>query len=226
LLVAATSVHGVTIAASDPQFRVQLNAFDVITPDGQPIRWGLNLLHGAGLAERVYGPTLMLHVCQAAANAGLSVYFYGSSDAVLEQLAVKLRERLPGLRIAGSCSPPFRAATPAEERADAEAIIESGAHIVFVGLGCPRQERWAFGQRERLPMPIVCVGAAFDFHAGTLRQAPTWMQRRGLEWAFRLGMEPRRLWRRYMRAIPIFVFLLGRQYIASRRRGNAVTSSI
>ncbi|MDQ3808758.1 MAG: WecB/TagA/CpsF family glycosyltransferase [Chloroflexota bacterium] len=222
LLVAATSVHGVTVAARDAHFRQELNTFDLITPDGQPIRWGLNLLHGAGLTDRVYGPTLMLRVCQAAAREGLSVYFYGSTPAVLERLAQRLASRLPGLRIAGFRSPPFRPSTAAEEAADAAAIRESGAHIVFVGLGCPRQERWAYRQRRALAMPIVCVGAAFDFHAGTLRQAPAWMQRRGLEWAFRLAMEPRRLWRRYGQAVPLYLFLLSRQYIATRLRGRSV----
>jgi exopolysaccharide biosynthesis WecB/TagA/CpsF family protein len=216
LLVAATSVHGVTIAASDPTFRDQLNAFDIVTPDGQPVRWGLNLLHGARLSDRVYGPTLMLRVCESAADNDLSVYFYGSTPAVLERLGASLAARCPGLRIAGFRSPPFRPMTPEEDAADAQAILDSGANIVFVGLGCPRQERWAFSQRERLPMPILCVGAAFDFHAGTLAQAPSWMQRRGLEWVFRLSKEPRRLWRRYARAVPLFVFLLGRQYLAHR----------
>jgi N-acetylglucosaminyldiphosphoundecaprenol N-acetyl-beta-D-mannosaminyltransferase len=216
LLVAATSVHGVTIAARDASFRDQLNAFDIVTPDGQPVRWGLNLLHGAHLRDRVYGPTLMLHVCESAAEHDQPVYFYGSTTAVLERLAAQLTVRCPGLRIAGFRSPPFRPMQPVEEAADAQAILESGARIVFVGLGCPRQERWAFAQRTRLPMPILCVGAAFDFHAGTLPQAPGWMQRRGLEWAFRLSKEPRRLWRRYAQAVPLFVFLLGRQYLAQR----------
>jgi N-acetylglucosaminyldiphosphoundecaprenol N-acetyl-beta-D-mannosaminyltransferase len=216
LLVAATSVHGISLAAGDASFRTQLNAFDIVTPDGQPVRWGLNLLHGAALSERVYGPTLMLRVCAAAAEAGLAVYFYGSTTAVLERLVANLALQLPHLRIAGWTSPPFRPQSPSEEAADAEAVVASGADIVFVGLGCPRQERWAFAQRERLPMPVLCVGAAFDFHAGTLRQAPSWMQRRGLEWVFRLAMEPRRLWRRYARAVPLFVFLLMRQYFSER----------
>jgi exopolysaccharide biosynthesis WecB/TagA/CpsF family protein len=220
LLVAATSVHGVTLAAGDPTFREQLNAFDIVTPDGQPIRWGLNLLHGTGLSERVYGPTLMYRVCEAAAREGLGVYFCGSTEVVLERLVAQLAIRIPSLRVAGFRSPPFRPLTREEEAADAQAILDSGADIVFVGLGCPRQERWAFGQRDRLSMPILCVGAAFDFYAGTVRQAPAWMQRRGLEWAFRLGMEPRRLWRRYARAVPLFILLLGRQYITERFRGR------
>jgi N-acetylglucosaminyldiphosphoundecaprenol N-acetyl-beta-D-mannosaminyltransferase len=216
LLVAATSVHGVTLAARDEAFRDQLNAFDIIAPDGQPVRWALNLLHDAALDDRVYGPTLMLNVCNAAAEAGLPVYFYGSTPAVLERMVSNLTVKVPGLTIAGHRSPPFGGMSPEEAAADADAIVESGARIVFVGLGCPRQERWAFAQRERLQMPVLCVGAAFDFHAGTLRQAPAWMQRRGLEWAFRLSVEPRRLWRRYAQAVPMFLFLLARQYYAQR----------
>jgi exopolysaccharide biosynthesis WecB/TagA/CpsF family protein len=149
------------------------------------------------------------------------VYFYGSTPAVLDQLRRRLQQKFPTLNIAGLRSPPFRALTPSEEEEDLMAIESSGAGIVFVGLGCPRQERWAFNNRSRLNMPILCVGAAFDFHAGTLRQAPAWMQARGLEWAFRLLMEPRRLWRRYTQAVPLFIFLLGQQYVADRVKGRA-----
>jgi exopolysaccharide biosynthesis WecB/TagA/CpsF family protein len=216
LVVSATSVHGVSVAHGDPRFGAVLNGFELVVPDGQPVRWGLNLLHGAGLADRVYGPTLMLRICEAAAAQGVPVFFYGSTQAVLERLAGRLRARLPGLRIAGYHSPPFRRLTDEEDATDRREIQESGARIVFVGLGCPRQELWADRARGSLPMPLVCVGAAFDFHAGLLRQAPPWIQRRGLEWAFRLSMEPRRLWRRYARAVPLFIFLLSRQYLAQR----------
>ena len=215
-LVAATSVHGLTMGAIDSGFGGQLNAFDMLTPDGQPVRWGLNLLHDLRLAERVYGPTLMLRVCTAAARAGLPVYLYGSRAEVLERLVERLSEATPGLRIAGFRSPPFRTLTPAEDAADIQAIKDSGARILFVGLGCPRQEQWAYLHRAQISMPIVCVGAAFDFHAGTLRQAPPWMQAHGLEWFFRLVLEPRRLWRRYTKHIPIFVFLLARDYARQR----------
>lgn len=223
LLVAATSVHGVTIAASDPQFRAELNQFDIVTPDGQPVRWGLNLLHAAHLSDRVYGPTLMFRVCEAAAEADLPIYLYGSTPEVLEALTARLTDRLPRLRVGGTRSPPFRPTTAKEDADDRTAILESGARVVFVGLGCPRQERWAFRQRHGVPAPIVCVGAAFDFHAGLLPQAPPWMQSRGLEWVFRLSREPRRLWRRYARAVPFFLVLLARQYFAQRvlRRRSA-----
>jgi exopolysaccharide biosynthesis WecB/TagA/CpsF family protein len=216
LVAAATSVHGLTMAAIDPEFRQILNSFDLVTPDGQPVRWALNLLHSAGLSERVYGPTLMRRVCEAAASEDVSVYFYGSRPDVLTRLIERLSTRLPRLKIAGSSAPPFRPLTAAEDAAQIDQIIASNAQLVFVGLGCPRQERWAHEHRLALERPLVCVGAAFDFHAGTLRQAPAWMQARGLEWLFRLLMEPRRLWRRYAKHIPIFVVLVGRQYCAQR----------
>jgi N-acetylglucosaminyldiphosphoundecaprenol N-acetyl-beta-D-mannosaminyltransferase len=216
LLLAATSVHGVTIAARDRAFLETLNAFDIVAPDGQPVRWALNVLHGANLVDRVYGPTLMQHVCAAAASAHLPVYFYGSTPTVLHRMSTRLQTRFPDLQIRGHHSPPFRPLTPEEDAADAQAIEESGASIVFVGLGCPRQEQWAISQRSRLSVPILCVGAAFDFHAGTLRQAPWWMQKRGLEWSFRLAMEPGRLWRRYAQAVPFFMLLFARQLIAMR----------
>lgn len=216
LVAAATSVHGLTLAAIDPEFGAVLNSFELVTPDGQPVRWALNVLHGAGLSERVYGPTLMRQLCETAAAEGVSVYFYGSRPEVLDGLVERLRASIPGLRIAGWSAPPFRPLTPEEDAQEVEAIIASDAQLVFVGLGCPRQERWAYQHRPRLARPLVCVGAAFDFHAGTLRQAPAWMQSRGLEWSFRLVMEPRRLWRRYAKHIPIFVALVARQYFTQR----------
>ncbi len=220
-LIAATSVHGLTLGALDRSFGEQLNRFDLVTPDGQPLRWALNLLHRAGLAQRVYGPTLMLRLCEVAAREGIGVYLYGSRPEVLARLVRNLREKVPKLRIAGYRSPPFRPTTAEEDADDVRDILESGAGIVFVGLGCPRQERWAYEHRDRLGVPIVCVGAAFDFHAGTLRQAPAWMQARGLEWLFRLAMEPRRLWRRYAKHIPLFVLLVARQYIVDGLRARA-----
>ncbi len=216
-LVGATSMHGLTLGAIDRSFGDELNQFDMLTPDGQPVRWALNLLHGTGLTDRVYGPNLMLHVCEAAATADLGIYLYGSRPEVLSSLVERLTTRVPGLRVAGYRSPPFRPLTPEEDADDVRDILQSSARLVFVGLGCPRQERWAFAHRDRLSMPIICVGAAFDFHAGTLRQAPAWMQAHGLEWLFRLVMEPRRLWRRYTTYIPIFLALVGRQYLLAHR---------
>jgi exopolysaccharide biosynthesis WecB/TagA/CpsF family protein len=150
LLVAATSVHGVATAALNPGFGSQLNSFDMLTPDGQPIRWALNLLHGAQLSERVYGPTLMLSVCRQASARGMGVYLYGGRLEVLERLASHLQTQMPDLIIAGYHSPPFRPTTAREDAEDVQRILQSGASITFVGLGCPRQEQWAFAHRDRV----------------------------------------------------------------------------
>jgi N-acetylglucosaminyldiphosphoundecaprenol N-acetyl-beta-D-mannosaminyltransferase len=223
-LVAATSVHGLVTAVRDAEFRRVLNSFDMLTPDGQPVRWGLNLLARRQLAERVYGPTLMLEVCREAARHGIGVYLYGGKPAVLEQLVERLPQLAPGLRVAGYQSPPFRELTAEEDAASVGDILDSGAGIVLVALGCPSQERWAFAHRDRLPLAVVCVGAAFDFHAGTLRQAPPWMQSRGLEWLFRLLMEPSRLWRRYVSIVPFYLYVLGREYLRQRVKGHTPSS--
>lgn len=215
-LVDAAAVHAVVSAARDPSLGAALNLFDLVTPDGQPVRWALNLLHGTQLRDRVYGPELMLRVCRRAARERLGVYLYGSTGAVLARLAGNLVARFPGLRVAGWTAPPFRALTPDEDRDVVEAIRQSGARIVFVGLGCPRQERFAFAHRASIPAVQVCVGAAFDFHSGNKRMAPAWMQRHGLEWLFRLASEPRRLWRRYCVTNTIFVARLAAQLVRAR----------
>ena len=225
LLVAATSVHGATLSALDPEFGRQLATFDIVTPDGQPVRWALNLLHRAGLRDRVYGPWLMLRVCEAAAREGLGVYLYGTSPAALERLLQRLPGLVPGLRIAGFRSPPFRPTTPEEDADDVCDILASGADLLFLGISTPRQERWAYLHRERLPMPILCVGAAFDLHAGTVTMAPRWMQDRGLEWLYRVTHEPRRLWRRYATYPPLYLLLIARQYLDQRLRGPLARAS-
>jgi N-acetylglucosaminyldiphosphoundecaprenol N-acetyl-beta-D-mannosaminyltransferase len=219
----ALAVHGVMSGVLDPVHRHRLNRLDLVVPDGQPIRWGLNLLHGTDLAERVYGPTLMLELCAAAAEEGLPIFLYGSSEAVSDRLAARLRERFPRLRLAGRSPSSFRRVS-AEEKAEIVARIRaSGAALVFVGLGCPRQEVWAYEYGPELGMPVVAVGAAFDFHAGLLPQAPAWLQRRGLEWLFRLWQEPRRLWRRYLLLNPAYLLLLGLQWSGLRRFDPART---
>ena len=221
--VTALAVHGVMTGVLDAEHRYRLNRFDLVVPDGQPVRWALNLLHRAGLADRVYGPTLMLAVCEAAAARGLPVYFYGSRPAVLEALTERLRARFPALIVAGAEPSAFRRLDAAERDAVAARVQASGARVLFVGLGCPRQEVWAYEWRERLAMPLLAVGAAFDFHAGLLPQAPPRLQRVGLEWAFRLWQEPRRLWRRYVYLNPLYVGhlalqALGRTYDPSSAR--------
>lgn len=203
----ALAVHGVMTGVLDRIHRRRLNLLDLVVPDGQPVRWALNLLHGTRLADRVYGPTLMLRVCAAAAVEGLPVFLFGSRIEVLAALQDNLRARFPTLRIAGSEPSRFRRLSEAEFAETASRIRTTGARIVFVGLGCPRQEVWAFEQRNSIGLPLIAVGAAFDFHAGLLSQAPAWMQRHGLEWAYRLSREPRRLWRRYIFLNPLFVLL-------------------
>jgi N-acetylglucosaminyldiphosphoundecaprenol N-acetyl-beta-D-mannosaminyltransferase len=194
----ALAVHGVMTGVQDPAHGARLNSFDVVTPDGQPVRWALNALHHAGLTDRVYGPTLTLRVLERAAAEGLPVYLYGSTDATLDRLVPKLTEMFPALRIAGREASKFRAVQPGEDVEIAGRIVDSGARIVLVGLGCPRQEIFAYAMRPLLPMPQLAVGAAFDYHAGLLRTPPPWMQRAGLEWLWRLGLEPGRLWKRYV----------------------------
>jgi len=209
----ALAVHGIMTGVLDQNQRYRLNHLDLAVPDGQPVRWALNWLYQAGLTERVYGPTLMLRVCEVAARERLPVYFYGSRPEVLKALVVALKRRFPDppLPIAGEQPSRFRAVTPEEKMAIAHGIRESGAHITFVGLGCPRQEVWVYEYRRILPMPLVAVGAAFDFHAGTQPQAPLQLQRAGLEWLYRLAHEPARLWRRYLFLNPLYLALLGLQ---------------
>jgi N-acetylglucosaminyldiphosphoundecaprenol N-acetyl-beta-D-mannosaminyltransferase len=225
LLLSAAAVHMVTVGATEAEYGEKINAFDMIVPDGQPVRWALRLLHGVKLPDRVYGPTLMLNVCEEAARTGVGIYLYGGRPEVLDHLRKNLVERFPGLRIQGFRSPPFRPTTPEEDADDVRDILESGAEILFIGLGCPRQDNWAFEHRDRLPLPTLCVGAAFDFHAGAVRQAPPWMQRVGLEWAFRLASEPRRLWKRYATYNPLFVALVLRQMVCTRSDRLAVLSA-
>jgi N-acetylglucosaminyldiphosphoundecaprenol N-acetyl-beta-D-mannosaminyltransferase len=197
-ITTALAVHGVVLGALDRAHRYRLNNFDLVTPDGQPVRWGLNLLYGTRLRDRVYGPTMTLKVCKEAAMQGIPVYFYGSSRRVLDQLCARLPQACPGLKIAGAHPSEFRVLTVEEQKLAADRISGSGAKIVFVGLGCPRQEIFAYEMSERLSMPMLAVGAAFDYHAGVLREPPALIQRSGLQWLYRLLQDPARLWRRYL----------------------------
>lgn len=219
--VSALAVHGVMEGVFDPELQFRLNDLEMVVADGQPVRWALRWLHGVGLTERVYGPDLMNDVCGLAARERLPVYLYGSTAETLATLGQRLVARHPGLEIAGSRPSRFRSVTDAEQDADVEEIRASGARIVFAGLGCPRQEIWTYEMRNRLALPVLAVGAAFDFHAGTARQAPPWMQKRGLEWLFRLVQEPRRLWRRYLFLNPSYLALVALQ--ATRLRTIPIT---
>lgn len=204
-VVACHPVHAVVTFSSTPELRAKANRFEMITPDGQPVRWALNLLHGARLGERVYGPELTLRICRMAAERGLGVYLYGGTPAVLERLSARLCQHAPGLRIVGAEAPPFRPLTPEEDEAVCRRIRASGARLVFIGLGCPKQDLFAAAHRRSIEAVQICVGAAFDFHSGVKRMAPAWMQRAGLEWLFRLIQEPRRLGRRYLVTNTIFL---------------------
>ncbi|HET9016111.1 MAG TPA: WecB/TagA/CpsF family glycosyltransferase [Thermomicrobiaceae bacterium] len=218
--VTALAVHGIMTGVQDAEHRYRLNQFDLVTPDGQPVRWALNLLHGTHLAERVYGPTLTLAVCAAAADEGLPVYFYGSRPEVLERLVENLSAQYPGLVVAGAEPSKFRRTTLDEKAEIARRIRASGARIVFVGLGCPRQEIFAYEYRDLLGMPVLAVGAAFDYHAGLLDEPPAWIQRSGLQWLYRLVQEPSRLWRRYLLLNPTFLTLLALQAFHLWRPGT------
>jgi N-acetylglucosaminyldiphosphoundecaprenol N-acetyl-beta-D-mannosaminyltransferase len=217
--VTAAAVNLVMSAREEPRTMAAVLGATLAVPDGMPLVWALRAL-GHKRATRVYGPDLMLRFCARAAAEGIPMYLYGGRDnAALELLKARLRARFPELEIAGGYSPPFRALTAAEEEQVVADIETSGAQVVWVGTGQPKQERWMHEMRPRLRTPLlVGVGAAFDFHAGLVPQAPRWMQRNGLEWVYRLAREPRRLWRRYARYNPRFVAAFARQYARERRR--------
>ena len=215
-VVSCHAVHAIVTASGDAGLCKQVNAFEMVTPDGQPVRWALNLLHRARLTDRVYGPELMLQICERAAREELSVYLYGGTPTVIDKLRQRLLADYPTLRIAGAEAPPFRPLTPDEDRAAIQRINGSGAAILFIGLGCPKQDIFAFEHRDSIQAVQICVGAAFDFHAGVKPMAPAWMQRRGLEWVFRLMQERRRLWKRYLVTNTIFVLKLARSLMRMR----------
>lgn len=214
--VSALAVHGVMTGALDATHRFRLNQFDLLVPDGQPVRWALNLLHHAKLKERVYGPQLTLEVLARAAHDKVPVYFYGTTPEILASFCEKVRGKFPGIQIAGAEPSKFSRVSAATADEIATRIKQSGARIVFAGLGCPRQEVWAYEFRGRLSMPVLAVGAAFPFIAGTLSQAPRWMQDCGLEWLFRLWHEPFRLWRRYLFLNPAYVAMVACQWMGFR----------
>ena len=226
----AANVHVLTTAHWDRSYRKVLAGAKLVTPDGMPLVWALRLL-GFPQQQRVYGPDLMLALCDRLSSTDLSIYLYGGTDDTLERLQTNLLQTYPTLKIAGSYSPPFRPLTPAEEQADIDRIHQSGARIVLVALGCPKQEQWMARQQGKLQAVAIGVGAAFAFHSGSVPQAPRWMMRNGLEWLFRLGAEPQRLWHRYALTIPAFVLLFTAQYLRFRvanwhrlKQGNRLKS--
>ena len=223
--VVAANVHVVMTAYWQLRYQQIINGAALVTPDGMPLVWALRLLGVAG-QPRVYGPDLMLELCEKAATEGIPIYLYGGTEAVLAKLQTNLKQRFPTLAIAGVHSPPFRLLTSAEESNDIDRIHDSGAGIVLVGLGCPKQEEWMARQQGLLQAVMVGVGAAFSFHSGDVSQSPRWMMKLGLEWLYRFAMEPRRLWRRYLVNNPAFIILFGlqlckNQFFSTKKSGVA-----
>jgi exopolysaccharide biosynthesis WecB/TagA/CpsF family protein len=212
-------VHLLTEVARREDLRAMLDDFDVAAPDGQPVRWALNYFHRAGLTDRVYGPELMRRLCAAAAEKGISIYLYGGTEEVLTKLRERLLGWFPNLKIARAESPPFRPLTDEEHEQTVQRINDSGARIVFIGIGSPKQEIFAHRHRHDIRAVQLCVGAAFDFHAGVKKMAPPWMQKRGLEWLFRVTQEPGRLWKRYLIANSTYLALFAREIVMRRLRG-------
>jgi N-acetylglucosaminyldiphosphoundecaprenol N-acetyl-beta-D-mannosaminyltransferase len=217
--VCVTGVHGVMESYRDPALRNIHNAAGLVTPDGMPLVW-VGRMMGFAQMNRVYGPDLMIAVCEWSVGKDYSHFFYGGASQVPEKLAEELTDRFPGLKVAGTYSPPFRELTPDEDKRIVEMINASGAQIVWIGISTPKQERWMSSHLKRLKVPVLIgVGAAFDIHSGLKSQAPTWMRHSGLEWLFRLATEPRRLWKRYATNNPMFVALAARQLLGWRPPG-------
>jgi N-acetylglucosaminyldiphosphoundecaprenol N-acetyl-beta-D-mannosaminyltransferase len=211
--VCVTGVHGVMESYRDPTLRKIHNAAGLVTPDGMPLVW-LGRRLGFGQIKRVYGPDLMLALCEYSMGKAYSHFLYGGGPEVPEKLAEELKDRFPGLQVAGVYSPPFRELTPDEDEGVIKMINDSGAQIVWIGLSTPKQEKWMSSHLKKLKAPVLIgVGAAFDIHSGLKPQAPAWMRNSGLEWLFRLITEPKRLWKRYAINNPMFVALAARQLL-------------
>ncbi|MGA8030422.1 MAG: WecB/TagA/CpsF family glycosyltransferase [Bryobacteraceae bacterium] len=219
--ICVTSVHGIIMARDHPEIADILNHADIATPDGMPVVWALRSF-GSRNQQRVYGPTLMLEICRSAEQTGHRVFLYGGREDTLIALIDRLRAKFPRLNIVGFHAPPFRALTATEDLHVQANILKSGADIVFVGISTPKQEKWMYDHRHCFPgITLIGVGAAFDFHAGRTRQAPGWLQRRGLEWLFRLIIEPGRLWKRYLLITPRFLPLWAAQKWRLRSKARA-----
>lgn len=214
--ICAANVHMLMEAHDSPDFARIVNEADLVTPDGMPLVWMMRL-KGQRNQQRVYGPTLMLHVLSMAARENIPVGFYGGAPHVLDTLVERMKERFNGLNVVYSYSPPFRELSPQEKEEVVGNIDRSGVRILFVGLGCPKQEIWMAEHRGKVRAVMLGVGAAFDFHSGVKSQAPSWMQSLGLEWLFRLLTEPRRLWKRYLYHNSRFIFLAIADLLGFRR---------
>jgi len=219
--ICAAAVHSLMMARDDAEMRDALTQATITVPDGVPIVWAAKML-GEVLPHRVYGPELMRLFCDRSAERGHRVWLYGGRDqGALVQLALNLRRRHPGIQIVGGYSPPFHDMSESDDDAMASQINAARPDVLWVGIGAPKQEKWMARMRERLEVPVMCaVGAAFDFHAGRVSQAPPWMQERGLEWTYRIAQEPRRLLPRYLETNPRFILGFARQYLRERTAGR------
>lgn len=215
--VCVTNVHVVIEAQDDPELKRILNESLLTTPDGMPLVWVGRHLKRRRDIGRVYGPDLMRETFAKSEGTGLRHFFYGGAEGVAEELREKMLERYPNSEIVGTHTPPFRPLNKIEEADLHQQLLDAKPDIVWVGLGAPKQEKFMAEHIDKLPCKIMIgVGAAFDFLTGRVRQAPKWMQRSGLEWAFRLSQEPKRLFSRYAKTNPRFLALLGRQLLAGR----------
>lgn len=208
------NVHSVVTTTLDPELKKAVNQADMSTPDGAPVAWALRRL-GFSSQERINGPDLMWRYLAAAERLGQTVFFYGSTEAILEKLRAAVAASFPRLIVAGTHSPPYRELSEIEAEEELRLINNSGANVLFVGLGCPKQEKWMAAHRGKVSALMIGVGAAFDYHSGTTKRAPLWMQHKGLEWLYRLCTEPRRLFKRYLITNTLFIIGVARQ-LASR----------
>lgn len=216
-IVSCHAAHAIVTFSDNAEMKKIANSFAMITPDGQPVRWAMNWLQKTRLSERVYGPELMLRVCEKAATNSTPIFLYGGTSESVQLLKENLELKYPNLHIAGIHSPPFRKLSEDELAADIKMINESNAKILFIGLGCPKQDLFAHSIRKLVNPVQICVGAAFDFHSGQLTMAPSWIQRSGLEWLFRLTKDPRRLWKRYLVTNSKFLWRLTKATFSRRQ---------
>ena len=213
--IAFAGLHGISEAHKDSRYKTILNSADLVVPDGMPLVW-LGRLYGHSIQRRVYGPEVMETFCRKTGSQ-YRHFFYGGAAGVAASLATSLRERFH-IVVAGTCSPPFRELTQEEDKAIMDRVHEAAPDVLWVGLGTPKQERWMHEHRTRLPVPVLLgVGAAFDLISGRLRQAPEWMRENGLEWFFRLLIEPRRLWKRYLVTIPSAIWSISLEIVQLRK---------
>lgn len=217
--VCICNVHSVVTTTLEPEFKTAINQADMSTPDGAPVAWALRRL-GFPYQERISGPDLMWRYLAEAERLGQTVFFYGSTDATLAKLCTTVTEHFPHLTIAGTLAPPYSQLSPSEAEMEIKLINAFQANVLFVGLGCPKQEKWMAARRGQINALMIGVGAAFDYHSGNTKRAPIWMQQKGLEWFYRLCTEPRRLFKRYLVTNTLFIFGFTRQMLARAFAGS------